>query len=63
MKTEKEATDFNQIEAVELYRFLQKQPVATVVNYWLYEFIEKKKALSFIQSRGLYAEYTESKPV
>lgn len=61
MKTKKETTDFDKIEAVKLYAFLQQQSVAYVVNCWLYEFIEKKKAQNFILNKGMYQEYMQSR--
>lgn len=44
---------------VEAQRFLLSQSREFIVKAWLLEFIEREKAISFIQSRGLYAEYVK----
>lgn len=44
---------------VEAQRFLLSQSREFIVNAWLLEFIERKKAVNFIQSQGLYAEYVK----
>lgn len=62
MEVEDERMRFNKIETIQLYYFLQKQSIATIINsYWLYERLEKERALSFIRSHGLFAKYTASK--
>lgn len=45
-------------ELVETYRFLLAQSSRiAILDAWLQESIERRKAISFIQSKGLYAEY------
>lgn len=40
-------------------RFLLSQTKEFIVNAWLLEFLEREKAMSFIRSQGLYAEYVK----
>ena len=44
---------------VEAQRFLLSQTKEFIVNAWLLEFLEREKAIRFIRSRGLYAEYVK----
>ena len=44
-------------QLVETQRFLLSQSREFIVKAWLLEFIEREKAVGFIQSQGLYAEY------
>lgn len=44
-------------ELMETYRVLLAQSRMTIATAWLQEITERKKAISFIQSKGLYEEY------
>lgn len=46
---------------VEAQRFLLSQTKEFIVNTWLLEFLEREKAMGFIRSRGLYAEYVKER--
>ena len=44
---------------VEAQRFLLSQTKEFIVNAWLLEVLEREKAIRFIRSQGLYAEYVK----
>lgn len=44
---------------MEAQRFLLSQTKEFIVNAWLLEFLEREKAMGFIRSQGLYAEYVK----
>lgn len=46
---------------LEAQRFLLSQTKEFIVNTWLLEFLEREKAMGFIRSRGLYAEYVKER--
>lgn len=46
---------------VEAQRFLLSQSREFIIRAWLLEFLEREKAVSFIQSQGLYADYVRER--
>lgn len=46
---------------LEAQRFLLSQSREFIVRAWLLEFVEREKAVGFIQSRGLYADYVRER--
>lgn len=46
---------------VEAQRFLLSQSREFIIRAWLLEFIEREKAVRFIESQGLYADYVRER--
>lgn len=47
----------NKQNTVEAYVLLLSLPKTSIINAWYEEYRKKENAISFIQSKGLYAEF------